>query len=1036
MTNLEDPVLVLDCIQRGAEGCLQKPISRIDLENLCCRGRNAQNLSARGNSYLEQHQVCASGTLRTWIELFQSNIMDRDKNLSLFWQVLKFVAIERENSSCSSDLWTPSQVQLDDGLVKKIEWNDVPDDMEKNWYCGPASEALPERRDSYRLGVLLFELCFPIEDGRKKDQVMLGLQQLVIPLHLMESNPQDSTRVLWLLKFRPNFQAIVDSDLFQPAGKQNSAAKIFDLFPSCSLPLSQSISLSSTPSRPTGTPEKSKSSHAHLELLGEFLELVCDRTNEESLVMHRRSVELDEDIQEVTRQLAELRQQTGAMTNDTSDAVSQEHFEGSIGDPARRLTDQGRKRSYADLASMMSNLRSSSIRSDSCESCPDSWTEDGSDFNSSHSSAGTTDLANRKYRSRNKSSNRVLDRSDTVPLSFETDVETKYGEASRKTWDGGNRRNASEKSNVGFEMRKQARHRIDLHHYQFEQEYFRMQQATASPLGEFVLSVSMALDNSCIREFDDQRERSTADVSSGHFHSLQVIPVAAARVPQESDPSASVPLAQNFSGALPESRNYPRSENHAQVVHEPWKNASPDYLGEEPSRSSPANPREVVSTDPLSFFPKSARNRTLRGNVDPSDEPRQAALEQTSNMRKERLKSFGEKLSNFVKFSEFELISEFSASQNSGVGETVCSSGFDRDDEFFATVGLNKKLKVFDYARVASPEAQVHCPVLEILTRSKLSSVCWSPYVKSHLVTSNHDGVAILWDVEASATLVDWREHRKRVWAVDVCPVDPHRVVSGSDDGAVKIWHTSQENSVATIQGRANVCCVQFSPINSNIIAFGSASNKLLIYDLRNTSSPTLTLAGNNKTVSYVRFLDGNKLISASTDSRLNLWDLNQGSTLNGERRNSTNSTILRPSMTYSGHVNEKHFVGMSISNEGYIACGSEDNSVYAYHSSLQWAITSYKFKDPNMAEDNKDASKKYVSTLSWQRHGSNLLAINFSGHVRILTLNPWNRKQTVPDESRNHTKIMERPCKRWSRPSTDDSKSTDECDRRRTANW
>lgn len=35
--------------------------------------------------------------------------------------------------------------------------------------------------------------------------------------------------------------------------------------------------------------------------------------------------------------------------------------------------------------------------------------------------------------------------------------------------------------------------------------------------------------------------------------------------------------------------------------------------------------------------------------------------------------------------------------------------------------------------------------------------------------------------------------------------------------------------------------------------------------------------------------------------------------------------------MTYAGHVNERNFVGLSASQDGYLACGSETNEVYCY---------------------------------------------------------------------------------------------------------
>ena len=39
---------------------------------------------------------------------------------------------------------------------------------------------------------------------------------------------------------------------------------------------------------------------------------------------------------------------------------------------------------------------------------------------------------------------------------------------------------------------------------------------------------------------------------------------------------------------------------------------------------------------------------------------------------------------------------------------------------------------------------------------------------------------------------------------------------------------------MACIDSKANVCSVQFSPVNSNLMAFGSANYRVYLYDLRN----------------------------------------------------------------------------------------------------------------------------------------------------------------------------------------------------------
>lgn len=63
--------------------------------------------------------------------------------------------------------------------------------------------------------------------------------------------------------------------------------------------------------------------------------------------------------------------------------------------------------------------------------------------------------------------------------------------------------------------------------------------------------------------------------------------------------------------------------------------------------------------------------------------------------------------------------------------------------------------------------------------------------------------------------------------------------------------------------------------------------------------------------MSYVRYTERDRVVSASTDSTLRMWD----------------AKSLAPVRTYDGHINEKNFVGLSVDGD-FIACGSETNEV------------------------------------------------------------------------------------------------------------
>ncbi|GKB36388.1 SPA1-related 4-like protein isoform X1, partial [Tanacetum coccineum] len=256
---------------------------------------------------------------------------------------------------------------------------------------------------------------------------------------------------------------------------------------------------------------------------------------------------------------------------------------------------------------------------------------------------------------------------------------------------------------------------------------------------------------------------------------------------------------------------------------------------------------------------------------------------------------FLEGLSKYMSVSNLKVKADLKQKDLFNSSNLVCSLSFDRDGEYFATAGVNKKIKVFEYNSVLKEDQDIHFPLVEIPTRSRLSSICWNGYIKSQIASSNFEGVVQVWDVTQSQVSAEMREHERRVWSVDFA-ADPTLLASGSDDGSVKLWNVNQGSSIGTIKTKANVCCVKFPTDSSNCLAFGSADHRVYYYDLRNLSVPLCTLVGHKKTVSYIKFIDSTTLVSSSTDNTLKLWDISD-----------TTSHILdSPLQTFTGHINVK----------------------------------------------------------------------------------------------------------------------------------
>uniref|UniRef100_A0A8C2XYK6 RING-type domain-containing protein n=1 Tax=Capra hircus TaxID=9925 RepID=A0A8C2XYK6_CAPHI len=293
-----------------------------------------------------------------------------------------------------------------------------------------------------------------------------------------------------------------------------------------------------------------------------------------------------------------------------------------------------------------------------------------------------------------------------------------------------------------------------------------------------------------------------------------------------------------------------------------------------------------------------------------------------------QLDEFQECLSKFTRYNSVRPLATLSYASDLYNGSSIVSSiEFDRDCDYFAIAGVTKKIKVYEYGTVIQDAVDIHYPENEMTCNSKISCISWSSYHKNLLASSDYEGTVILWDGFTGQRSKVYQEHEKRCWSVDFNLMDPKLLASGSDDAKVKLWSTNLDNSVASIEAKANVCCVKFSPSSRYHLAFGCADHCVHYYDLRNTKQPIMVFKGHRKAVSYAKFVSGEEIVSASTDSQLKLWNVGK-------------PYCLR---SFKGHINEKNFVGLA-SNGDYIACGSENNSLYLYYKGLSKTLLTFKF--------------------------------------------------------------------------------------------
>lgn len=357
-----------------------------------------------------------------------------------------------------------------------------------------------------------------------------------------------------------------------------------------------------------------------------------------------------------------------------------------------------------------------------------------------------------------------------------------------------------------------------------------------------------------------------------------------------------------------------------------------------------------------------------------------------------------------TRYSTFRVLDTMFHSDQSASSSIISSIEFDRDEEYFAIGGVSRDIKIFDYSMLADtiaandtvsdtgsewprgnrstrgtgfigdfrPSQLVHCPVRVISAGNKLSCLSWNMYIKAHLASSDYEGTIRLWDANEGKCIRSFCEHERRAWSVDICAANPTYLASGSDDATVKVWSTTMRQSVMTLRHGGNVCCAKFAPNVANYLAVGTADHVVTYYDLRFAAEPVHYYQGHKKAVSYVRWLDDNTIISASTDNSLRRW----------------NTLTNESTMSYTGHSNEKNFVGLSVSGD-WISCGSEDNCVYAYHKDCKTPIASFNFPSTaNPLEPSADDGyRAFVSSSCWKSGSNTLLAANSKGVIKVLTL-------------------------------------------------
>lgn len=191
----------------------------------------------------------------------------------------------------------------------------------------------------------------------------------------------------------------------------------------------------------------------------------------------------------------------------------------------------------------------------------------------------------------------------------------------------------------------------------------------------------------------------------------------------------------------------------------------------------------------------------------------------------------------------------------------------------------------------------------------------------SHMFTASADKNCAVWDLPTCTRIRKLRGHTNFVNSCRGARRGQEMVVSGSDDGSIKLWDARKKFAVQTFESGFQVTAVCFNDTSEQIIS-GGIDNDIKIWDIRK-NEVVVELKGHTDTVTGLTLSpDGAYVLSNSMDNTLRIWDV---------RPFVTSDRCIK---VFTGHQHnfEKNLLRCAWSaDSNRVSCGSSDRYVYVW---------------------------------------------------------------------------------------------------------